>query len=97
MTSIGCSPHAETAPGGCDLPHFASSVLVLGFLRPEHLTHIPLRAWVDFTCARNGTTPVGMARRDSTWIAIAKLAEDMPWCALVCNLIAAGSCEPVRA
>jgi len=48
-------PMAASAPGGCDLPQFATRRFSLGRARPEQLPHLPLRARVDFTCACNGT------------------------------------------
>jgi hypothetical protein len=49
----------ETDSGGCDLPQLADRRFSFGRARSEQLPHLPLRVWVDFTCARNGTTPVG--------------------------------------
>ncbi len=48
-----------TAAGGCDLVEFATRRFSLGRARREQRSHLPLRAWVDFTCARNDTVPTG--------------------------------------
>ena len=43
--------------GGCDPVEFVSGVLAVGWAKSKRPSHIPLRAWVDFTCACNGTLP----------------------------------------
>ena len=50
---------ASCATGGCDLGQLAGRVSALGRARPERLPHLPLRAWVDFTCAATAPCPPG--------------------------------------
>ena len=58
-TTMGRSSHWKTVPGGCDLVEFATRRFSPGRARPEQLPHLPLRAWVELTCARNGTMLTG--------------------------------------